>query len=162
MEVESNSLKIERNSYVEFSYKLTNDKGEMVEHRPEAAPANYVHGYYQLLPAVERKMADLKVGDTLTLTLDPEEAYGKYDEKLIQRVPKGDIPPGEEIVLGQVLTAVNDHGHTINLRVMEITDDELVLDANHPMAGERLTFDIKVTYLRSAKPEEIEKLPVLN
>jgi len=101
-------------------------------------------GQKQLIPGFENGLIDMSVGDKKTITIEPNDAYGPYIKEMVAEVPKTNLPA--EIEVGQMLQAQTERG-PINVRVVEIKEEVAVLDANHPLAGKTLTFDLELVGL---------------
>jgi len=148
--------KIGKDVVVTLEYKLSLDDGTMIEFSEENDPLVYLHGHEQIIPGLENALAGLKVGDKKAVTVEPEEGYGEYDEEDFDEVPLAEMPPGFEPEVGMLLEVHGEDGDDDLATITEITDDHLVLDYNHPMAGKRLHFDITVVSLRAASKDEVE------
>lgn len=150
-------MKIEKNKVVTFHYTLTDGHGETLEDtREEKMAALYLHGTETLLPALEQKLEGCEAGDTLNVTLSPDEAFGKVDDDLIMEIPLEDFE-GQNVEPGMVFQApIDDEDDIRMITVLEKKDQGVIVDANHPYAGETLTFDMEILAVRDATEEEIE------
>src|SRR5690606_1717991 len=92
----------------------------------------------------ENAVIGMRIGDSKTFTIPAAEAYGEHDSRLVQDVPRAELPPELELWLGMRLTATGGDGREMALVVTGLTDDTVRLDANHPLAGEALTFSIEL------------------
>ena len=133
---------IKDGSKVKFDYTLTVD-GQVADTSAGRAPLEYTHGAGQIIKGLEEEMTGLKVGDKKTVTVKPEDGYGLVQQDAIRRVPKTAVNGAENLKVGDMVGASNA-GHTFRAIVKEITDTEVVLDFNHPLAGKTLTFDVEV------------------
>jgi FKBP-type peptidyl-prolyl cis-trans isomerase SlyD len=131
-------------------------------HDAEGAPAqdepsetSFVFGYGALLPAVEAGIAGLAVGAKKSLTLKPEDAFGERDPKATLEVLRDEFP--EDVAAGDVFDAEDDDAPDglVLLRVLEVTPETVVLDRNHPLAGQKVRFDVEVLEVRPADEAEI-------
>lgn len=154
-------MKIQEGSWVELDVVVRDEGGVELE-SDEPGPWTYVHGAGELPPKLEAALGGLEAGMKRTLTLDPVDAFGDHNPDGIVVVPRADFPPDAEIVPGDwVVVEVEDeddpenHGE-IEMRVVELSPDGVVLDANHPLAGRRLTFELAVRSVREAAPEDEE------
>lgn len=147
-------MKISRNTVATVSFIVT-DKDERVVGRTDPKkPVTALIGFHYLVPGLEKALDGHEKGDEFTLTLHPAEAYGEYDDSLVQTLPRsmfGDFPLEE----GNVFEADTSYGPRAVV-VKEIKDDEIVVDGNHPLAGQTLNFFVTVEDVRTATPEEIE------
>ncbi len=140
---------------VTLDYTLTLDNGEVVDSTQDRAPLTYLSGAGQLLPAFEKAVQGLGVGDEARFTLSPEDGYGVYDEEAVEEVSIDQFPAGQEIYPGMTVGVQDMSGHIYEAYIADITDDVVTLDFNHPLAGEALNFEVKVRAIRPATPEEL-------
>ena len=133
---------IKEGSKVKFDYTLTVD-GKVEDTSAGRAPLEYTHGAGHIIKGLEKEMTGLKVGDKKTVTVSPEEGYGLVQAEANRRIPKTAIGGAENLKVGDMVGASNA-GHTFRAVVKEITDTEVVLDFNHPLAGKTLNFDIEI------------------
>ena len=147
-------MQISMNSVVTMTYQLKNSKGEMLEESKE--PVAYLHGGYDnIFPKVEEMMHDKKIGDVIEVTLEPVDGFGDYDEELVQIEPENAFP-AEQLKEGMQFEGEDETGEVILYTVTNIADGKVVVDGNHPWAGERLLFTATVTDVRKAKTVEVE------
>jgi len=141
---------------VTLSYVLFDERGEAVDRVGEGTePLSYVHGYAQLVPGLERQIVGLTAGAKGTFTVDAEEAFGDREDDAIFEVDKSDFPDAGEVVAGDEFMAEGPDGEPIAMRVVEVRPDAFVVDTNHPLAGQRVRFEVVVTSVRAATEEEI-------
>jgi peptidylprolyl isomerase len=107
-------------------------------------PMEFQMGQGQLIDGFEKAVADLGVGESCTVTLPPEEAYGEANPEMVQKVPRTMMPDDVELRPGMVLQGKREDGRVNNFTVVSFTDESVVLDANHPLAGKALTFEIEL------------------
>jgi FKBP-type peptidyl-prolyl cis-trans isomerase SlyD len=131
---------IEAGRTVGFEYTLSLDDGSVVQSNRDGEPLTYVHGENQILPALEQELEGLTVDDQKAVKLAAEDAYGDVKDDAFQEVPSEQIPENARKV-GAQLSA---QGYNGAIRVHEVKDETVVLDFNHPLAGQNLTFDIRV------------------
>ena len=132
---------VEKGSKVSIEYTLTAD-GKVADTNVGKAPLQYEQGGGMMLPAFEAQMAGLKTGATKQFDLSPDQGYGPVHKDLYQTVEAAQIPE-EARKVGAVLMAQGESGQR-PVRVHEVTGDKIVLDLNHPLAGKKLHFDVKV------------------
>ncbi|MCC5814313.1 MAG: peptidylprolyl isomerase [Leptospira sp.] len=144
---------IEKGKVVGFAYHLRNNQGETLDESQE--PMEYLHGYMNIIPGLEKEMEGLTIGDKKTVVVPPADAYGEYDEKLVYQVPRTNFPPDEDLVPGMQFRAETEDG-SVSLFVQEIMGENVVMNGNHPLAGETLNFDVEVHSIREATSEELE------
>ena len=130
---------------VGLEYTLKLQDGRVADTSEGGPPLVYQQGAGQILPALEERLAGLSVGDEKQVSLSPEQGYGPVREELYQTVPAEQIPEDARTV-GADLVAQDPQGNQRRLRVHEVKEetDEIVLDLNHPLAGETLVFDVKI------------------
>ena len=134
---------IEDGSKVSIEYTLTLDDGSTADTNVGGEPLVYNQGQQEILPALEEALVGLAAGDTKKVMLTAEEGYGLVDSDGFQDV-EADIVPEDARTVGTMLVASDPEGNQQPIRVHEVADDKIVLDFNHPLAGEALTFDIKI------------------
>ena len=145
-------MKIDKNTAVTLQFKVTDLQGKLIEDGKE--PSVYLHGGYgNTLPKIEAALDGQESGYQLTLELQPEDAFGIYDDSLLRSLPKKQFPPGVKV--GGQLEGHGDNGQMMVFNVMKIKGDTVLLDGNHPLAGKALRFTIKVLDVRQASEEEI-------
>jgi FKBP-type peptidyl-prolyl cis-trans isomerase SlyD len=148
-------MHIEENVWVTLRYRLHDSQGEALEEGEREW--TYLHGGYgAVFPKIEEALAGRTVGDTASLYLEPEDTFGDYDASLLKVVPRERFPAALEA--GMTFEAVPGEGPDGELyTVTDFTDDAVVLDANHPLAGMALRFDLEIEDLREATDEEIDE-----
>ena len=149
----SSTMQIAMNTVVTMTYELKNSDGDVLE--SSAEPVSYLHGGYDnIFPKVEEAMHGKNVGDVVTVDLMPADAFGEFDEELVQIEPVSAFP-ADELKVGMQFEGEDDTGEVILYTVTEIADDKVVVDGNHPWAGERVVFKATVTAVRAAIAEEV-------
>lgn len=139
--------RIKEGSVVRLDYTLSDDKGTLIESTKGKEPLTYTHGQGQILPALEKELAGMRVNEEKSILLKPEDGYGPVDAKAFQEVPRKEIPQ-DALKIGNTLLARNEQGLVIPVRVHEIKERTVVLDFNHPLAGKTLNFAIKILDIR--------------
>jgi FKBP-type peptidyl-prolyl cis-trans isomerase SlyD len=148
-------MTIQHNRVVTLHYHLTNAEGEVIESSRGSEPLTYLHGTGALLPSLELALTGLDVGATKTVELAPADAYGEHDATKVETLPRAAFNQVPDLEIGMLLEGQDPNGLTITVHVMDIREDTVVIDANHPLAGETLTFAIKVLAIRDATSEEL-------
>ena len=133
---------IKEGSKVKLDYTVRVD-GKVTDTSAGRGPLEYTHGAGHIIPGLEKELLGMKVGDKKSVDIAPEEGYGNVLEEAIRRVPKEAIGGAEHLKVGDMVGASNA-GHTFRAVVKEITDKEVVLDFNHPLAGKNLHFDVEI------------------
>ncbi len=147
-------MQIAMNTVVTMTYELKNSDGEVLE--SSAEPVSYLHGGYDnIFPKVEEAMHGKSVGDVVTVDLLPADAFGEMDEELVQIEPANAFPAADLKIGMQFEGEDETSGEVILYTVTEIADGKVVVDGNHPWAGERVIFKATVTAVRAANKEEV-------
>lgn len=146
-------MQILKNTVVTLDYKVTDSEGNLIDDGKN--PLVYLHGGYDgIFPAIEEALQGKNVGDAFTLKLQPEDAFGDYDEELVMIEGVDQFP--ENIEIGMAFERVGDDGEEdMVYRITDIADGKVVVDGNHPLAGMSLVFDGKVADVRAATDEEM-------
>lgn len=134
---------IQNGQTVSIEYTLTLDDGTLVESNVGREPLMYQQGQQQILPALEDALADLGVNDTTQVSLSAQQGYGDVDPDAFQAIDK-DVVPEDGRREGIILSVPDGQGGQRPVRVHEVQDDKIVLDFNHPLAGQNLNFEIRV------------------
>ncbi len=127
---------------IRVHYTGTLENGTEFDSSAEREPIKITIGSGQFFPGLESALVGMTEGDTKTVTLEPENAFGSRDPQLIHNVERDRIPAEVKLEIGGVLEASGDSGDLIRLMVVDISDEKVTLDANHPLAGEALTFEL--------------------
>jgi FKBP-type peptidyl-prolyl cis-trans isomerase SlyD len=144
---------VAKNKVVSLIYVVRNEKGEIFEYRD--LPVSYVHGSgTDLFPKIEQALEGRAVGDRVAVQLTPADAFGDRDPKLTFTDDIENAPP-ELRRVGAEFEAQNAKGESIVLTVTRIEGDKITVDANHPLAGQNISFEVTVQEIRDATPEEI-------
>ena len=139
------------NTVVKITFKLFDGSNKLVEEAGE--PIEYLHGGHSgIFPKIEEALNFKKVGESISVTLEPTDAFGDYDAEMVRVEPVASLP--SDVTVGGHLVAEQD-GQEVVWRVTDIADGKAVLDANHELAGQRLRFDCTVLDIRPATQEEI-------
>lgn len=141
---------IKDGSVVSFEYTVSDEKGEVLQTNKGKDPVTYTHGQREIIPGLEKGLADMDIEQEKTIRVTPAEAYGPVDPQGFKEVPKSDLPQ-TALTVGTPLTARGPQGEEMLIHVSEVKDDTVVLDFNHPLAGKTLTFDVKVVGIEPNK-----------
>ena len=145
-------MKITQDTVVTMHYKVLNAQGQLLDKGQE--PSAYLHGGYDnTLPKIEAALEGQEVGFATTLKLAAADAFGERDESLVQTIAKADFPPGVKV--GGQLRGRTPDGRDQVFHVVKIKGDKVILDANHPWAGQNLSLSLKVLDVRAATPDEV-------
>jgi FKBP-type peptidyl-prolyl cis-trans isomerase SlyD len=139
---------------VSLAYTLTAD-GETIETSTSEEPLDYLHGAENIVPGLEAALNGKRVGDQFSVTLQPADAYGDYDDDDVETIPLSDLPDAETLEEGMVVVMEDEEGYLFDAIIREIGKDTVVLDFNPPLAGKTITYDVQVIAMREAEEEEI-------
>jgi FKBP-type peptidyl-prolyl cis-trans isomerase SlyD len=145
-------MKITKDTIVTLTFRATNAQGQVLD--DGKTPRAYLHGGYgNTLPGIEKALEGQEAGYTATLVLLPEDAFGERDESLATTMPKREFPAGVKV--GGQLQGTNEQGQQQTFTVMKIKGDTVLLDGNHPLAGQTLRLAVKVLEVQAASAEEV-------
>lgn len=154
-------LSIDDNRVVSIHYQLTNGFGELIDSSQGNVPMVYMHNTNALLSSLERELTGKCAGEHVAVTIYPEDAYGYADEDLIIEMSRESIESDPDLSkslgIGMRIKALGPDGESKLATVKEIRDDAVVLDANHPLAGQVLNFMIAIVDVREPTPGELEQ-----
>lgn len=150
-------MKIEHGSVVAVNFQLHDaNSGELLDDTTQGDPITYLHGAEDLLEGLENALEGKEKGDKFQVELQPEHAFGESDDSMIDRVPRENFPGVDTIEVGMQFQTEVEGGGAMVVRVVEVSDTEVVVDANHELAGRALRFDVEVMSVRQASDEEME------
>ena len=147
-------MQIGNQKVVSIDYTLTSNQGEVLDSSQGKAPLEYLHGAGNIIPGLETALEGKNEGEQLRISIPPGEAYGERDEKMVQPVPRTAFQGVDRIEPGMQFQA-NTPGGARLITVVGVTADQVTVDANHPLAGQTLNFDVKVVGVRDATQEEM-------
>ena len=149
------NMQVIKNTVVTLDYNVTDPDGELVDAGKE--PLVYLHGGYDdIFPMIEEAVHGKKIGESVTVKMQPDDAFGEYDAEMIQIEPRDAFP--KELQVGMQFEGLPQGGDEDDImlyRVTEIADDKVVLDGNHPLAGIALRLHLKVAQVREATVDEV-------
>jgi FKBP-type peptidyl-prolyl cis-trans isomerase SlyD len=148
-------MRIARNSVVTIDFTMYDDENQILESSQEEGPLVYMHGIGELPEGLEEELDGKQAGDEVGVTLQPADAYGEYDESLVQAVPREQFEEIENIAVGMRFEAETEEGPRV-VHVVGLEDDDVIVDANEPYAGRTVRFEVKVLGVREPSGEEIE------
>ncbi|TPV93427.1 MAG: peptidylprolyl isomerase [Myxococcales bacterium FL481] len=141
---------------VSISYTLRNGAGEVLDTSTADDPLLYLHGAENIVPGLEHALAGREVGSTLSVTVVPDDGYGERSDDPPQKIPR-EVFEEADVEVGASILAEDDEGNQTVLWVVEIQDEAVLVDENHPLAGETLHFDVEVLAVRDATEDELEQ-----
>ena len=155
-------MKIDKNKVVTMTYTLryNDEKGDVIQEVDSNRPFVHLFGIGTLLPSFEANLKDLKAGDHFGFSLEPGEAYGnKTDDAIVELEKKifevDGVIDTDIVAVGKVITMKDQNGNPLDGTVLSIKDEAVVMDFNHPLAGENLYFSGEIMEVRDASEEEL-------
>jgi FKBP-type peptidyl-prolyl cis-trans isomerase SlyD len=147
-------VQIEKNRVVTFHYTLRDEQGAVIDSSNGRAPLSYLHGKGNIIPGLEQALVGKATGDKLDVTVAPEQAYGRRDERLVQTVARKLFGEIAELKPGMQVRASGRQGARL-VNVVRVERDFVTVDGNHPLAGRTLRFSLEVAEVRKATHEEV-------
>ncbi|MDZ7369939.1 MAG: peptidylprolyl isomerase [candidate division KSB1 bacterium] len=148
-------MQIEKHMVVSMHYSLTDSEGNLLDTSEGRPPLQFLCGADQIISGLENQMLGMQVGEKKSIVVPAVEAYGEYDDELVQEWERSAFSDADQLEEGEVLEFETDDGHVVEGRIAEIDGDTVVIDFNHPLAGEELHFQVEIMDIRPATPEEI-------
>ncbi|MEH6564106.1 MAG: peptidylprolyl isomerase [Halopseudomonas sp.] len=148
-------MQIAANKAVSIDYTLTNAEGEVLDSSNGGAPLVYLHGAGNIIPGLEKALEGKQAGDAVNVTVEPAEAYGEFNAELIAVLGRNMFEGVDELEVGMQFHASGPDGSMQIVTIKALEGDEVTVDGNHPLAGEQLTFDVKVVDVREATEDEM-------
>lgn len=148
-------MQIDHNSVVSIHYTLTNDEGTVIDSSVNIDPLVYLQGSGNIIPGLENALAGKSAGDKLNVRVAPADGYGESVLELIQQVPLEMFQGAENIAPGMTFQAQDQSGYMQRVEVTAVNGNMVTIDANHPLAGQHLNFDVTVVDVRGATQEEL-------
>lgn len=133
---------------VKIHYTGTLDDGTVFDSTIDSDPIEFTIGNGNIIPGFEAAVAGMTLGETKTVTIDPEQAYGHYNDEMTKQVPRSAIPADIDLQEGMILNAESPDGIPISFTVKTLGEEEVTIDGNHPLAGRSLTFALELVEIR--------------
>lgn len=140
--------KVKANDTVRVHYTGKLADGRVFDSSQDREPLEFTLGQGQIIPGFEKGVMDMAVAEKKTINIPSSEAYGERREDMMQEVPKEQLPPDIKPEVGMGLVSQTPQGQEMRLTVAEVKDDTIVVDANHPLAGEDLTFEVELVEIK--------------
>lgn len=150
-------MKVADQTYVTIDYTLTLDSGEVVDKSQAGEPLGFICGSGQIIRGLEKGLEGMQAGEAAKVTVEPSDGYGEAQEELLRDLPRDNFPDDLAIEPGMGFEAKGPHG-PVTFRIREVGEETVVADFNHPLAGQRLHFDVKVDEVRQPTAEELSTL----
>lgn len=139
---------------VSLEYSLTVDD-QVFDSSEGYGPLQFIQGHRNIIPGLEKELFGMQIGETREILVQPEDGYGHYDNNAFVDIPKNQFPENFEFQIGKALRLSDPQGRLITANIMEIGENDVRLDLNHPLAGKELKFTATIADLRMATQEEI-------
>ncbi len=139
---------------ITFHYFLKDKSSKLIDSSEGGEPITLLEGAGQIIKGLEKILVTLNKGDKKEIEVPYQDGYGAYDQRLIYKIPRSKFPPGP-IKIGDMFQISNKEGSYRVVTIIDLTESEVTLDANHPLAGEDLFFTIEIIDRRDATPEEM-------
>ena len=146
-------MRISDGKAVHIDYTLKNDAGQVLDSSEGRRPLAYLHGAGNIIPGLEQALEGKETGDTLSVSIPPEQGYGERKEEMLMTADPAQFPNREMVKVGARFQIQTDQGRYL-ATVTGATADAVILDLNHPLAGETLHFDVEVMDVLEASEEE--------
>jgi FKBP-type peptidyl-prolyl cis-trans isomerase SlyD len=143
------------NKVVTVNFTLKDQFGNIIDSTEGDAPFSYLSGHHNILPKLESEINNMLIGSKRTITVPAAEAYGEYNEDIVQVIGKDEFPPEVSLEVGMQYIASAPDGTKMPFTITEVRDEDVTIDFNHPLAGKDLTFDVELINVREATAEEI-------
>jgi FKBP-type peptidyl-prolyl cis-trans isomerase SlyD len=145
------------NAHVVLDYTLRDDEGLVLDGSDTdgGEPIAYVHGYGMVVPGLEVAIVGMRAGQEKEVVVEPAGGFGERDEELVLEVDRSEFPQPEAVSAGDELVAESPDGDEVPMHVVEVKEDTVIVDANHPLAGKTLRYQVKVREVRAATEQEI-------
>jgi FKBP-type peptidyl-prolyl cis-trans isomerase 2 len=139
---------VQNGDHISINYQGSLEDGTVFDSSDGREPLEFTVGEHQVIPGVEEAVKGMDVGETKTVTVSSEQAYGPHMDQLVQTIERSRIPEHVTPEVGKQLMVRDDQGRTLTLQITDVSDETVTLDANHPLAGKTLTFTIKVVDIK--------------
>jgi len=147
---------VAENLVVSIDYELTLDNEEMIDYSEKGEPLEYLHGKKNIIPGLENELTGMSLGDEKKISVSPELAYGTRDPGGVAEYPRETFPDSLKLEVGEpVAMRDSESGESHQAYITEIRDESVMLDFNHPLAGETLHFKVRIAGLREPTSEEL-------
>ena len=147
-------MKIQNNAFVSIDYTLSLDSGEVIDRSEPDKPMGFVYNAGQIIPGLEKSLLGMESGQSAKIDVEAVDGYGEERTDLVREVPRHLFPTDVNIQPGMIFQMDSNHGQ-LSFRVKDVHEDNIVIDLNHPLAGKRLHFVIKIMEVRDATEEEL-------
>lgn len=148
-------MTVKKDCVVEMHYTLKNEAGEVIDSSKDQDPMPFIQGHGNIIPGLEKALEGMKIGESCEVSVNPEEGYGIYHPEAIQEIPKESLQGIDNLEIGMELQSQDEQGNPFVVRVKAINENTVTVDANHPLAGETLHFNVAIENVRAATEDEL-------
>jgi FKBP-type peptidyl-prolyl cis-trans isomerase SlyD len=149
-------MTVEKDKVVAIEYCVKDSGGGVLDSSEGMNPLEYIHGHNMMIPGLEKELEGRQEADSFDVVVEPADGYGEYNENLVIEVERNNFPDEAQIKTGARFEAESPSG-PVAVTVTHVADDMITVDANHPLAGKRLFFSVKIVSVRDATREEIAR-----
>ena len=149
------ALTVQDNMVVGIHYTLTNDSGEELDTSIGFEPLMYLHGAQNIVRGLENGLLGLGVGEKKTVIVSPTDGYGERQSKAPVEIPRSNFPPNIQVQAGMMFHTQGPDGSPVPFWVTAVTDENVIVDTDHPLAGVTLNFDVEIAEIRAATEQEV-------
>jgi peptidylprolyl isomerase len=151
--------KVETGTYISVQYTGTLGNGEVFDSSQGRQPLEVQMGAGQVIKGFEEQLMGMALNEKKVFTLSAEDAYGPRNANLMHSIPRSEVPPGMDVQVGMVVGLMTPEGNQVPARVVSLDDERMIMDLNHPLAGESLTFEIEVVGISPTPTQESMSCP---
>ncbi len=139
---------------VGMEYVLTVD-GEKIDSSEGYGPLEFIQGHRNIIPGLEKELFGMQIGEHKEVIVEPQDGYGEYDNDAFVDLPRSQFPPQFQFEVGKAIRLSDPNGRLINANILEVGENDIRLDLNHPLAGKKLNFSATIVSLRKAREDEL-------
>ncbi len=139
---------VSKGRQVKVQYEGRLETGKIIDKTKEGQPFEFTVGNGQVIPAFEKSVEGMEIGEKKEFKIEPENAYGARKEDLVREVPRSKVPENITPEEGRVLKALDSSGQSMLVKITNVTDESVKIDFNHPLAGEKLIFEVKIVDIK--------------
>ena len=148
-------MQVIKDAVASIHYTLKNDEGMVLDTSEGRDPLPYLHGAGNIIPGLEKALEGKQGGDQIQVAIEPQDAYGEYSPELVATLNRAMFEGVDELEVGMQFHASGPDGGMQIVTIRDVEGDDVIVDGNHPLAGQRLNFDVKVVSVRDASEEEV-------
>ena len=148
-------MQVSKDKVVTVEYRMVDLQGELIDSSDDSEPLSFIQGGGSVFAAIEEQVEGGRMGDRITFTLEPGQAYGERDNELCRAIPRSQFLFEGDIQLGMTFSSRRENGQQGMVTVIKVDEEELTVDANHPLAGVQLNVDLVIVDVRDAVEDEL-------